>query len=168
MTLKVFKTTLADLVNGDGATNTIMLVDNGDLEEWNYAPTEYHVGIVWDDNFPNRSIQLINKYVLYPNMPPNTKPPIGLLGLSSANSVVTLLGVDALAYARPLSNHPGGFMATFCDGRTKFISESVAYAVYAKLMTSCGKKYAAAGASPSGSYAAMRTLLSVPIVDGDY
>jgi hypothetical protein len=61
-------------------------------------------------------------------------------------------------------------MAAFCDGHTKFISESAAYVVYAKLMTSSGKKYAAAGMPPNvPGYAAMRTVLTTPpLTDGDY
>ncbi|HEY2411036.1 MAG TPA: DUF1559 domain-containing protein [Pirellulaceae bacterium] len=157
---KTFKTTMADVVNGDGTTNTIILADNGDLEEWNYAPTEYNVGIVWDDNYQNGNNQILNKYIAYPGAPPNTKP-----------DLLANLGSSALSYARPLSNHPGGFMAAFCDGRTKFISETTAFPVYASLMTSNGKKYAPAGLAqnpPSSATQAIRQTLSVPLKDGDY
>jgi len=166
-----FKTTMADLVNGDGSTNTLLLADNGDLEEWNNAPSEYNVGIVWDDNYQNSSSpnQLLNKFLPYPNTPPNTKPNMTLQSLATSNNAVGSPQVDALAFARPRSNHPGGFMAAFCDGRTQFISESVAYLVYAKLMTSSGKKYAAAGMAPNApAYSNLRQLLSAPVVSGDY
>jgi type II secretory pathway pseudopilin PulG len=167
--LRLFKTTMADVVNGDGATNTLILADNGDLEEWNYAPTEYHVGIVWDDynwsgtapQLKYTGPQLLNKYPAGLS-PPNTKPDT-LLNIYSASSA------NVLAFARPLSNHPGGFMAAFCDGRTRFISETVAYDVYAKLMTSSGKKYAVAGMAPNApAYSNLRQMLSVPLKDGDY
>jgi type II secretory pathway pseudopilin PulG len=167
--LKIFKTTMADVVNGDGATNTLLFADNGDLEEWNYAPTEYHVGIVWDDynwsgtppQLKYTGPQLVNKYPAGLN-PPNTKPGT-LLSIYNASSA------NVLAFARPFSNHPGGFMAAFCDGRTKFISETVAYDVYAKLMASSGKKYAVAGMAPNApAYSNLRQMLSVPLTDGDY
>jgi prepilin-type N-terminal cleavage/methylation domain-containing protein len=172
--LKLFKTTLADIVNGDGATNTLQLADNGDLEEYNYAPTEYNVGLVWDDNYQNSSQpnQILNGYVVYPvqGVPLNTKP-ADLLSLSGSTTAVPSPQCDALAYSRPRSNHPAGFMAAFCDGRTKFIAENVAYAVYCKLMTSNGKKYAPAGKAqnpPSTSTQQIRNVLIVPLTDGDY
>ena len=40
--------------------------------------------------------------------------------------------------ARPSSNHPNGCVVTFCDGSVKFINNSIAYNVYATLMTSWG------------------------------
>jgi hypothetical protein len=63
-------------------------------------------------------------------------------------------------------------MVAFCDGRTKFISENINYVVYAKLMTSNGKKYTPAGMPPNPQTAAMtsvRNALTVPpLKDGDY
>jgi prepilin-type N-terminal cleavage/methylation domain-containing protein len=167
-----FKSSMADAVNGDGATNTMLMADNGDLEEWNFAPTEYHVAIIWDDNYPNRPLpnQVFNGYPPFPNIPPNTKPG-DLLTLSTTNAAVQSPQYDALACARPRSNHPAGFMVAFCDGRTKFISDNVGYVVYAKLMTSSGKKYAPAGMAPnppSNSTLALRQSLGVPLKDDEY
>jgi prepilin-type N-terminal cleavage/methylation domain-containing protein/prepilin-type processing-associated H-X9-DG protein len=167
--VRVFRTTMADVVNGDGTSNTILLTDNSDLEEWNYAPTEYHVGIVWDDNYQNNTNQLLNKYIPYPNTPPNTKPSIGMVGLAGANNVVQSPQVDALAYARPLSNHPGGFMTAFADGHAGFVSETIDFSVYARLMTSNGRRYAAAGGPPNASaYNAIRQKLMVPVTKNDF
>ncbi len=41
--------------------------------------------------------------------------------------------------ARPSSYHAGGVVFTFCDGHTQFISEDIAYDVYAMLMTPRGR-----------------------------
>jgi hypothetical protein len=155
-TLKVFKTTLGDVVNGDGSTNTMILADNGDLEEWNYAPSEYYVGIAWNET------DLLN--AVSPSNPPPTPTQI-INGYVQGNSKSADLASvsNPLAYARPKSNHPAGFMAAFCDGRTKFIAENVAYGVYCKLLTSNGKKYAAAGMQPNApAYAAIRNALTTP------
>jgi prepilin-type N-terminal cleavage/methylation domain-containing protein len=160
-TQKIYNTTLGDVTNADGATNTILIIENSDLEEWNFAPTEIHVGVVWDDYYGNGTNQFLNKY---PSglTPPNTKPDT-LLNLYK-------LGTNGwLPYARPLSMHPTGFMAAFCDGRTKFISESVSYETYAKLMTSNGKKYQPAGTPlpiPSGQIP-VKAMQSLPPGD-DY
>ena len=40
------------------------------------------------------------------------------------------------AHARPSSNHGGGAVVTFCDGRVVFIRDSISYNVYATLMVS--------------------------------
>jgi prepilin-type N-terminal cleavage/methylation domain-containing protein/prepilin-type processing-associated H-X9-DG protein len=132
---KIFKTGHADIVNGDGASNTIQFTENSDLEEWVAAPTEIHVGVVWDDLLSGT--QLLNKYPApTPPTPPDTKPDT-LENLYTAG--------NHLAFARPLSNHPSGFVVAFCDGHTKFVSESINYNTYCLLMSSHGKKYKPAG-----------------------
>jgi prepilin-type N-terminal cleavage/methylation domain-containing protein len=171
--VRLFRTTLEEVGNHDGASNTFLFADNIDLEEWNSAPTEYHVGIVWDDNFLNSPTprQILGNYVSYPGVPDGTKPTT-LLNLASSNQVVPAPQVDALAYARPNSNHPGGFMVCMCDGSTKFVSNSVAYVVYAKLMTSKGASYAPAGMAanpPTATTTQIRNVLtSPPLMNGDY
>ena len=170
---KIFKTSLGDITNGDGASNTILFAENSDLEEWNYAPTEYHVGVIWDDIYANGSTtgqaanQLLNKYVTYPGAPPSTKPNT-LINLASSNNVVQSPQYDALAYARPLSQHPTGFQLAFCDGRVKFVSESIDYFVYARLMTSNGKKYLPAGKTVIGGNQAVLQIQIQALKDGDY
>ena len=52
------------------------------------------------------------------------------------------------ALARPSSNHPGGAVVAFCDGSVKFIQQTMAYNVYATLMTSYGS---ASGRHPGGN-----------------
>jgi len=178
---KVFKTSLGDITSGDGASNTILFAENSDLEEWNYAPTEYHVGILWDDNYQNSPTpnQILNKYVNFAGAAANTKPDVFLditrpspRGLAETHTVVQAPQFDALAYARPLSNHPTGFMMAFCDGRVKFVSEGIDYTVYARLMTSNGKKYSRAGNTeqpPAQSTILMRqNVMMMPLRDGDY
>ncbi len=38
----------------------------------------------------------------------------------------------------PSSSHSGGFVATFCDGHSQFLSDTTDYEIYARLMTSNG------------------------------
>jgi prepilin-type N-terminal cleavage/methylation domain-containing protein len=167
LSIKIYKTTLGDVTNGDGASNTILLAENSDLEEWNYAPTEYHVGIVWDDNYLNGQQQVLNKGVK-PDAAANN-PPLSPLEYLFGQS--TPAPNAAFPYARPISNHPTGFMMAFCDGRVKFISETVAYDVYCRLMTSNGKKYTPAGASPNPPTTVttnIRNAMAVPLADDSY
>jgi prepilin-type N-terminal cleavage/methylation domain-containing protein/prepilin-type processing-associated H-X9-DG protein len=166
--LRFKKPTSADVVNGDGASNTILLGENSDLEEWNWAPTEYHPGIVWDDNYQNGQNQFLNKGTK-PDPPDPNDPPQS--PLSVLFSVSTPAPNAAFPYARPLSLHSSGFMLLFCDGRVKFVSEGIAYNVYARLMTSNGKKYNPAGANPAAPTAAtlgIRSALMAPLNDESY
>lgn len=43
---------------------------------------------------------------------------------------------DFRAYTYPSSNHPGGVVAAFCDGRTLFVKDGMAFHVYGQLITS--------------------------------
>ena len=40
----------------------------------------------------------------------------------------------------PSSNHPGGVCATFCDGSTKFLSQSIDLLVYKRIITPAGSR----------------------------
>jgi len=129
-THKIYYTTLGDINKGDGTTNTILLAENSDLEDWNYAPTEFHACIVWDDEDDPR--QTINKL----------DPPSSMTQMFQGQ-------IDMVPFARPKSGHPTGVVMAFCDGRTQFVHESLDYTVYARLMTSDGRKYKRAGLNVS-------------------
>jgi prepilin-type N-terminal cleavage/methylation domain-containing protein len=164
---KVNKTSREDVLNGDGVSNTILYAENSDLEEWTYAPTEFHVGVVWDDKYNNSINQTLNGYPSGLN-PPNTKPN-SLLNLSGTNNIVTSPQVDALAFARPLSNHPNGFQVAKCDGSIKFVSAQISYATYAKLMASNNKKYMPAGVLENPLSSNTVTLRNLgPLSDSEY
>src|SRR5205807_543282 len=123
--------------------------------------------------------QLLNKeWSQYPGGTPNAKPDSQsasmspLQWLATQNQLVTAtVQNDSLAYARPLSNHPTGFMMAFCDGRVKFVSESISYGTYALLMTSNGKKYLPPGQatiSANSPYLGVQVKQRAAISDGNY
>ena len=173
--VKFKKPTLGDITRADGSTNTILLGENSDMEEWILGATEYHVGIVWDDNYQNGQNQLLNKWANYPSYGATGKPDgdstiSPLSWLYSQHALVSNPN-DALCYGRPLSGHPTGFMLAFCDGHSKFVSESIDYTVYCRLMTSDGKLYSPAGTAPNppSAYAlGVRSVLTLPLKDDDY
>jgi prepilin-type N-terminal cleavage/methylation domain-containing protein len=152
----VHKTTLFRIP--DGSSNTIALSENVDLEEWNFAPTEIHVGFVWND--ASSAEATFNRYPVGLN-PPNIKPDT-LENLYRSGQGVW--------YARPNSNHPSAFNAAFCDASVKFISDGIDYDVFRRLMTSEGKKYMPAGIDDSTSPVTlnMRAIQKVPLTNGDY
>jgi prepilin-type N-terminal cleavage/methylation domain-containing protein len=142
-TFAVPKTSLGDVARGDGTANTILYTENVDLINWWSCPTEFHVGVVWRD------------WV-------NDPLPAGF-GLNEGfGTEPTTLTVD---YARPSSEHPGGFMVCFADNSVRWISEGIDYTVYARLMTSQGSKY---GEPIDGSKVpAVFSMQTTPINEGD-
>lgn len=146
----------------DGLTNTILGAENSDLEDWNYAPTEAHACILWDDNIVNSNPQqFLNKN------PPDPADPSGTATLEKQQSLKAIYGSstnpsrNVLYYARPYGGHPTGFVVVFADGHTAFINEALDYRVYALLMTSNGKKYKPAGLNTT--VPAMQQLQSTPV-----
>jgi hypothetical protein len=163
---------LGDITAGDGASNTILLAENADLEEWNDAPTELNVGIVWDDEYFPKTLQSLNRYPANLN-PRDTKPKTmaELFPCCEGATPPIPAETDVLPYARPLSLHPGGFMAAFCDNRVQFLAENMDYGVYARLMTSHGSKYSPPTHNPNRPKPLtleIRAWQSVAVSDDDY
>jgi hypothetical protein len=170
--LKIWNTTLGDVVNGEGASNTIMFTENADLEEWNYAPTEYHVGVVWEDTHQVQNntafltpSQALNKYPNGMRSKPESSDPDNRSALEEFYSAGS-----GVLYARPASAHSGGFNISLCSGSTRFVSESINYEVYAKLMTSNGKKYLEPGLNQPQQQRVLnvRSIMMRPIKDDEY
>src|SRR5262245_16127879 len=94
--LKIYKTSLAEIANGDGVSNTLAFIENIYLEEWNFAPCEISACVVWDDlGYPNPR-QMISAGSI-PDKP-DTLYNLFQQGPS-----------QALPYARPASYHASGF-----------------------------------------------------------
>jgi hypothetical protein len=98
---------------GDGASNTLMVSENIQANSW-LAPdaSKHHYGFVWHGTSgpaPNPA-NAINVDSISPNLD--------------------------IQHARPSSNHLGGVVAAFCDGRTHFLADTIDYNVYRQLMTS--------------------------------
>ncbi len=59
-------------------------------------------------------------------------PPTGKVINSTVDDIVGFRGL-------PSSNHPGGVVASFCDGHTQFVKDNVSAWVYAQLLSSDSK-----------------------------
>jgi prepilin-type N-terminal cleavage/methylation domain-containing protein/prepilin-type processing-associated H-X9-DG protein len=67
----------------------------------------------------------------------------GLFGVASGQTINTASSgatANTVGYETvPSSKHPGGVVATFCDGHTQFVKDSISPWVYAQLLTSDSK-----------------------------
>lgn len=126
---------LRSINEADGQEMTIMLAENLQSQSWVYDPrgpvsfgpyAEPFVGVVWWANDPA-------------SLPANTLWKINGSGLAiSGQSNIS----DAVEYARPSSNHPGGVVVHFCDGHGTFLADSIDYFVYCQIMSSHGAETA--------------------------
>lgn len=129
--------TLSYINRYDGGSNTIMLSENLDTENWigeypaasGATSNEWEIGILW---FATDS----------PTVPLNRQ---GGMALSSSAQV---------NFARPSSMHPGGFVVAMCDGSAKFLSQDIVYNVYGRLMTPRGNTPNSTSGAPVMMYQA--------------
>jgi prepilin-type N-terminal cleavage/methylation domain-containing protein/prepilin-type processing-associated H-X9-DG protein len=135
------KPSLAQISQFDGTANTILYGENSDLNVWNDPQTEMDVCILWQDGLGTGVAQTLNK-----NPKDGNGREISLSSLGKTISQQFAVDKDlAEAFSRPSSQHSTGFHVVFCDGHTKFASETLDYTVYARLMTSNGQKFKQAG-----------------------
>ncbi len=108
------KMSLSYITQHDGVANTLMLTENVNALHWGPSQRddtgEQKYAVVWGDT-----------------------------GLAPLNGPAeSFRSGPAAQYTRPSSRYPGGFVATFCDGHTRFINEGIGYRVYNKIMTRNG------------------------------
>lgn len=121
------KTSLADVSNGDGSSNTLFFAENAEPRQWTNAGFESQAAILWKPYFPNTAIG----------------ESVDGFAKADGNELNRNLGVyppSDVRYARPVSKHNGVFMVVMCGGETKPMVASLSYEVYCLLMTSNGRK----------------------------
>lgn len=103
-------------------------------------------------------------------LPPNVFHPINR-DLRDPSTAAQEYGALGTAFARPASEHPEIFIAAFCEGNAKDISENIDFKVYQQLMTPNGLKAAYAD-NPNAPFEKVLQLekrfMSPPLTDGDY
>jgi prepilin-type processing-associated H-X9-DG protein len=128
--------TMAELVRGDGSSNTLMFLENADLRGWNIADNEQDVAVVWSPDEPNSGTG-DDTYALNMYAPPNP-------------TARRKAGPLSKKHARPSSFHANGFNVCFADGQTRFIADSIDYGIYRQLMSSNSKLQALKNPSSGG------------------
>lgn len=152
LTARLFANTqsLSDVSERDGTANTLLLSEkcsaNVPLAFW----------ITPSMNVP-ATTALISSFATGTA----SFPTFGVSGAPQAKTINSSTSTpDVLRYA-PSSNHPGGVVVAFCDGRTGFLKDSLPSRVYAQLITS---NNASASALITGTWATSGYVLS----EGDF
>lgn len=125
------------ITSKDGSSYTLLLgerldptnrppVSGAGFQGWSYVPMQsqdkYYVGTLWFVDAPN--FQRAN---LLPQMPAGINAELDLF-------------VSQRFGPRMSSNHPGGVVVSFCDGRQIFLRETIDYGVLSHLMTPWSKR----------------------------
>ena len=127
-------TSISYIHRNDGTTTTLMLSENintmssqlnASNNDWTDIPSN---STYW----PSGNAEWFAGMIWFPTAVPT-------VGLNKAVEPVGSTTAD-INHARPSSAHPGGFVATMCDGSVKFLSDEIEYRVYALLMAPASAK----------------------------
>lgn len=171
---KIEQSSLADVSNGDGTSNTIMYCENVNLMKWRY---DIGPGVpsVANDNTTNAPADRRHEFffgVIW--LDPYAPSFAGFPGINKDLPAATMPHLNAY-HARPGSFHPNGFNVCMSDGSTKFINDAIQYPVYCKLMSSNGRKtrdpdptVQNGNSPPADVYHPYPLFQQVPIQAGEY
>lgn len=135
--------TLDIISQGDGQSQTLMLAENKDAGNWSSTATVnigFGVGIPVSGTASSSAGYTVDTAAATAIIVPNTttgallavaSPPV--LGISVINGITTA--------PRPSSYHAGVVNVSFCDGRSKTMSDKVDAVVYLNLISSTGSIY---------------------------
>jgi prepilin-type N-terminal cleavage/methylation domain-containing protein/prepilin-type processing-associated H-X9-DG protein len=135
---------LDSLTQHDGSTNTLLACENLQATKWARPFSdggfrilnEGDAGFVW--LWPDMGGASVPGATPVPQAQGGTAPgvPFGINeDLRAESEIGTPLGFE---YARPSSRHPGVCVATFCDGHTQVLRETMDYTTFKHLMTPSG------------------------------
>jgi prepilin-type processing-associated H-X9-DG protein len=132
----------------DGAQHTILCSENLDALDWIHLqapPPAVLPKYIADEREPSY-FQAIIWVMFEPPAPPSWgmagSPPTGTVLNKYQTTFPSMPNWEEMdyGYGRPSSNHGGGFVVTFCDGHSQFMSEDIAYRVYCLLMSPNSQK----------------------------
>jgi prepilin-type processing-associated H-X9-DG protein len=142
------KVTPGYLDGGDGSSMTLLATENMQAQDWVLGLGPQSANSL-PSNPPaqptNATAALVNQWARYncgfvwtnTNAPTSSDPRQINIERNAQPQPTTYI------YSRPSSNHPGGVVAVFCDGHTRFIGEDVNYKVFKQLMSTNHSEYVA-------------------------
>jgi prepilin-type processing-associated H-X9-DG protein len=169
------RTSIDVISSADGATNTIAFTEKcGSLiaatTRYNAIPPRIPTaGTLSPTNLiGSAATDVVAGFGLFGTLPASPRPQM-INSTSSGTTNTDPIGFESL----PSSNHPGGVIASFCDGHTQLVNDNISPWVYAQLMTSDSKWDATNGYitnSPRVNAALQYTGAPTPykLSEGDY
>lgn len=115
---------LDDITTADGLAGTLLFSERANRKL--IAQYPHWAFEMWGCVFPTSSAV---GDITHPRIPPT-------FGITGAVPNRCINSGETAVYTRPNSEHPGGVVAVFCDGRTTLLKDALDPAVYAQLITS--------------------------------
>lgn len=149
-----------DIVSADGTTTTILLSEK--CGPGSPASTAPLIQGYWDV-MPGNTCSFTNGVAAYVKLAVAPVPAIGIVGTPGTMKIINNQANAAAPgwWSQPSSNHPGGAVTAFCDGRAVFLKDSISATTYGQLLNSSN---AQASASPGRSWVPASHVLN----DADY
>jgi len=119
-----YRSTLDTVADGDGSSMTLLL-----SEKCLSGITAFAQG-VW-----NTTAASGNGTFNFTNGSASYVPGFGIVGSVQAKVINSAVIGPPGQVSQPSSNHPGGAVVSFCDGRAGFLKDSLAAGVYAQLLS---------------------------------
>jgi hypothetical protein len=178
------------LTRNDGSAKTLMLSENIDALDWislpaagvpsapplKVAPDEFRPPQLRDLATLNQ-IGPAGRYSWWQGftwfVPQGPSASYGTIGNAPTDQVFNKnSGVspgDDFQNGRPSSNHPGGFLVSFCDSSARLVNDDIEYRVYCLLMTPHGAnaKYPNIAGNPTVVYPTTWGNPPAPLTDAD-
>lgn len=134
---------LVDISQADGASQTLLLVENLQAGLW-YDTDTAKIGFGLPVETKDSRV-LFGSGTLLESVaaPLNTRFANGILGTAGSRDwqINADLKAEAGTRPRPSSRHEGGINAVFADGSCRFLSERIDPHVYIQLLTPAGTRY---------------------------
>ncbi len=182
------------LSRNDGSSKTLMLSENVDALDWITLPSAVIAATPPLRTSPDefrppqlRDLATLNqigptgRYSWWqgfiweiPSPPPS--PAYGTAGNAPTDQVFNKntnpgpsVPGDDFRNGRPSSNHPGGFLVSFCDSSARMVNDDIEYRVYCLLMTphEANAKYPNLPGNPAVAYPMLWGNPPAPLTDAD-
>jgi hypothetical protein len=150
---------ILDVSSADGTATTILFAEK--CGPGSTTANQPLVQSYWDVR-PS-ACSFTNGTSTYAAAAANPVPVIGIVGSPGTIKIVNNTANAAAPgwWSQPSSNHPGGVVTAFCDGRSLFLKDSIASKTYAQLLNASN---AQASASPGRLWVLAADVLN----DADY
>jgi len=142
----VSRTNLDAISSADGTVNTLLFSERNGSS----LPSQTYWNVVVTSTSPVASSSPLQTIPIFSGTAAH--PAFGFL-ISGSTSTKYINSATDDSGLLPSANHPGGVVASFCDGHTRFLSDSIAGPVYGQLLTansSSGNTSGVANALVSG------------------
>jgi prepilin-type N-terminal cleavage/methylation domain-containing protein/prepilin-type processing-associated H-X9-DG protein len=127
------------MTGGDGCTTTLLFTEKCGVM---HSPQNFYDIVVPAIAVASGAGVLTSSQLQptnYSSRPTQGIPGFGFFGSSATNPINNSTAAANGYFGGPSSTHPGGVVAVFCDGHTRFLNDSMAWRTYAQLITSNSK-----------------------------